>query len=138
MTDSLLDLLDKAIEKELSASTMYFWQYLTPESSEIKDDFKDNALEKLKQAMKIGEILLDLGEIPASAPENVGKSMKEMIGLDLKSENQIIKIYQQIIEEASKEGDSATRRLFEEILTKEKERKKVLMCARGRAAKKGV
>lgn len=138
MVDSLLDLLDKAIEKNLSASIRYVWQYLTPESAEIKDDFRDNAIEKLKQAMMMGEQLLELGEIPASASENVGRSIKEMIDLDLKSENEVIKIYQRIIEIASKEGDVATRRLFEEILGEEKERKMVLLCARGRAAKKGI
>ena len=136
MTDLLLDLLDKAIEKELSASLRYIWQYLTVESSDIKDTFRDNAIEKSKQVMKIGEHLFNLGEIPASAPENIGRSLKEMIELDLKAENEVIKIYKEIIEVASKEEDIATCTLFEKILTEEQERKSVLMCARGRAAKK--
>jgi len=138
MADLLLDLLDRAIEKELSASLRYVWQYLTVESSDIKDNFRDNAIEKLKQVMKIGEHLLDLGEVPASAPENIGRSLKEMIELDLKAENEVIKIYKEIIEVASKEEDAATRTLFERILTEEKERKSVLMCALGRAAKKVI
>ena len=135
MTDLLLDLLDKAIEKELSASLRYMWQYLMVESSDIKDTFRDNAIEKSKQVMKIGEHLFNLGEIPASAPENIGRSLKEMIEHDLKAENEVIKIYKEIIEVASKE-DIATRTLFEKILTEEKERKSVLMCARGRATAK--
>lgn len=132
----LLDLLNKVIDKELSANIRYMWQHLIVESSDIKDVFKDNAIEKLKQVMKIGEHLFNLGDIPASAPENIGRSLREMIALDLKAENEVIKIYQEIIEVASKEGDAPTRTLCEKILTEEQERKRVLMCARGRAARK--
>ena len=138
MADLLSDLLDKAIEKELKSSIRYAWQYLMAQNLDIREDFRTNALEKLKQAMKIGEHLFDLGEIPASAPENIGRSLKEMIDLDLKAENEVIKIYQGIIEEASKDEDAATLELFEKILTEEKERKKVLMCALGRATRKAI
>ena len=138
MADLLSDLLDKAIEKELKSSIRYAWQYLMAQNLDIREDFRTNALEKLKQAMKIGEHLFDLGEIPASAPENIGRSLKEMIDMDLKAENEVIKIYQGIIEEASKDEDAATLELFEKILTEEKERKKVLMCALGRATRKAI
>lgn len=136
MTDLLLDLLNNAIEKELSASIRYTWQHLTVESSGIKDTFKDNAIEKLKLAMKIGEHLFNLGDIPTCAPENIGKSLKEMIEFDLKAENEVIKIYQEIVEMATKEEDAATRTLCEKMLTEEQERKRVLMCALGRAVTK--
>lgn len=138
MADLLLNLLDKAIEKELSAGLRYLWQHLTLESSDIKDTFGDNAIEKLKQVMRIGDYLLDLGEIPAGAPENIGRSLKEMIALDLKAENEVIKIYREIIEMASKEEDVTTLKMFEKILTQEKERKSVLMCTLGRVAKKAI
>jgi len=136
MTDLLLDLLDKAIEKELKSSIRYVWQYLMVQKSDIKDDFRANAIKKLEQVMRIGDHLFDLGEFPASTPENIGRSRGEMIDIDLKAENEAIKIYQEIIGEADKEEDEVTRKLFEKILTEEKERKSVLMCARGRATKK--
>jgi len=132
----LIDLLNQAFEKELSAAMIYMWQYLSLESSEIKDSFKENATDKLKQAIEIGEHLFNLGEFPTNTPENIGRSLKEMIDLNLKGENDLIKIYQEIIQLASKENDSVTQRLFEKILTDEKERKRILMCARGRAATK--
>ena len=106
------------------------------EGLDIKDDFRVNAVEKIKQVMKIGDYLFDLGELPASAPENIGRSLKEMIELDRKAENEVIKIYQEIIKVASKEDDVATSKLFEIILTGEEERKSVLMCARVRANRK--
>jgi bacterioferritin len=136
MADLLLDLLNKTIEKELSASIRYMWQSLTVEISDIRDSFKDNAVDKLKKVMKIGEHLLNLGDIPANTPENIGRSLKEMIELDLKAENEVIKIYQEIVEVASKQEDTATRNLCEKILAEEQERKLVLMCERGRVATK--
>lgn len=136
MADLLLDLLNKTIEKELSASIRYMWQSLTVEISDIRDSFKDNAVDKLKKVMKIGEHLFNLGDIPANTPENIGRSLKEMIELDLKAENEVIKIYQEIVEVASKEEDAVTRNLCEKILAEEQERKRVLMCARGRVATK--
>jgi bacterioferritin (cytochrome b1) len=132
----LIDLLNQAFDKELSTALIYLWQYLYMESSDIKDSFKENATEKIKQAIEIGEQLFNLGEFPASTPENIEKPLKEMIDLNLKSENDLIKIYQEIIQLASKEKDTVTQSLAEKNLTEEKERKRILMCARGRAATK--
>lgn len=134
----LPDLLNKAIEKELSSSRMYMWQHLALEKSDIGAVFKENALDKLEQAINIGEHLFKLGDIPDCIPENVGNSLKEMIEFDLKSENEVTNIYQEVIGAASREEDANTRLLFEEILLKEKKRKHLLMCARGRATKKLV
>ena len=132
----LIDLLNQAFDKELSAAMIYMWQYLSMESSDTKDSFKENATEKIKQAIEIGEQLFNLGEFPTSAPENIGRSLKEKINLNLKGENDLIKIYQEIIQLASKDDDSVTQRLAEKNLTEEKERKRLLMCAQGRAATK--
>ncbi len=135
MTD-LLGLLNKAIEKELGSSMRYMWQHLVMGNSCIGDAFKNNSLEKLWQAIRIGEYLFEIGDIPEGVPQNVGNSLKEMIEFDLKSENAVINIYQEIIGLASEEEDVATRLLFEKILAKEQERKRVLICLRGRAIKK--
>jgi bacterioferritin len=135
MSDELLDLLNKAIEKEIGAGMQYVWQQLIVESPDIKGIFRDNAIDKLKQAMKIGERIFNLGEIP-NAPVTIGKSLREMIELDLKAENEVIKIYQEIFDLAAKEEDTATRSLCEKILAEEQERKRILMCERGRALTK--
>ena len=132
----LIDLLNQAFEKELSAALIYMWQYLYMESSDIRDSFKENPTEKIKQAIEIGEQLFNLGEFPASTPENIEKPFREMIDLNLKSENDLIKIYEEIIQLTSKEKDLITQCLAEKNLTEEKERKRILMCARGRAATK--
>ena len=141
MADDILDLLNEAIARELGASIQFMWQHVIVERMEdhdLKDAFRDNAMDSMKRAMKIGERLFHLGGDPAvkPAPINIGSSLREMIELDLKSVNEVIKIYQKIIELAAKEEDKNTRSLCEVILAEEEEQKHILMCARGRAIKK--
>lgn len=128
MADELLDLLNKAIAREIGVSVQYMWQHvmaLGMKSPEIKDVFEDIAIEEMKHAEKIAERLFYLGGIPTTKPTpiKVGGSLKEMIEANLKSENEAIEMYSKIIELASENGDSTTRLLFEEILTEEEEHK---------------
>jgi len=133
--DGIIDLLNKAIEKEIESSVQYAWQQMLVDKPEVKDSFRENTFEKLEQAMKIGEILFNLGEIP-DALGNIGKSLREMIELDLKAENELIKIYQEILELSTKEKNNATHSVIEKILADELERKRMLTCERGRAVAK--
>jgi bacterioferritin len=128
MADELLDLLNKAIARELGVSIQYMWHHvmaLGMESPEIKDVFKEIAIVEMKHAEDIAERLFYLGGIPTTKPTPiaVGGSLKEMIEADLQAENEAIEMYKGIIEKASKKGDSTTRLLFEEILTAEEEHK---------------
>lgn len=128
MADELLDLLNKAIAREIGVSVQYMWQHvmaLGMKSPEIKDVFEDIAIEEMKHAEKIAERLFYLGGTPTTKPTpiKVGGSLKEMIEANLKTENEAIGMYSKIIELASEKGDSTTRLLFEEILTEEEEHK---------------
>ncbi len=128
MASELLELLNKAIAREIGVSIQYMWQHvmaLGMESPEIKDVFEDIAIEEMKHAEKIAERLFYLGGIPTTKPTpiNVGDSLKEMIENDLQAENEAIDMYKEIINVASEEEDSTTRLLFEEILTAEEEHK---------------
>ncbi|MFZ2409997.1 MAG: ferritin-like domain-containing protein [Candidatus Methanoperedens sp.] len=128
MADELLDLLNKAIAREIGVSVQYMWQHvmaLGMKSPEIKDIFEDIAIDEMKHAEKIAERLFYLGGTPTTKPTpiKVGGSLKEMIEANLKAEDEAIKMYTRIIELASEKGDSTTRLLFEEILTEEEEHK---------------
>jgi bacterioferritin len=128
MADELLDLLNKAITRELGVSIQYMWHHvmaLGMESPEIKDVFKDIAIVEMKHAEDIAERLFYLGGIPTTKPTPiaVGGSLKEMVKDDLQAENEAIEMYKGIIDKASEKGDSTTRLLFEEILTAEEEHK---------------
>ena len=128
MADEMLELLNKAIAREIGVSIQYMWQHvmaLGMKSPEIKDVFEDIAIEEMKHAEKIAERLFYLGGIPTTKPTpiNVGDSLKEMIENDLQAEDEAIEMYKEIINVASEKEDSTTRLLFEEILTAEEEHK---------------
>jgi bacterioferritin len=137
MTDKLVDLLNAAIAKELGASIRYLWQCVILERTvnpSLRDTFKDTSIEKLKRGMALGERLFSLEGVPTSqlSPINIGNSLKEMIELDLKAENDVISTYKEIVEVATKEKDTDTHSLCEKILAEEEQLKRILMCERGR------
>ncbi len=128
MADELLDLLNKAIAREIGVSVQYMWQHVMAKgmkSPEVKDVFEDIAIEEMKHAEKIAERMFYLGGTPTTKPSpiTVGVSLEEMVKYDLQAENEAIEMYTKIIELAAGEGDSTTRLLFEEILGAEEEHK---------------
>lgn len=128
MGDEFLEMLNKAIAREIGVSVQYMWQHvmaLGMKSPEIKDIFEDIAIEEMKHAEKIAERLFYLGGVPTSKPTpiKVGGSLEEMIESDLQAEDEAIEMYRKIIDMASEREDSTTRLLFEEILTAEEEHK---------------
>ena len=137
MTEELVNLLKEAIEMELSACIRYMWQSVILEETAnpgLKVTFKDNSIEKLKRGMALGERLNYLEGAPTTQLPSVtiGSSLKEMIELDLKAENNAISKYKQIIDVATKEKDVDTHLLCEKILAEEEQLKHILMCERGR------
>ncbi len=132
MAEELLDLLNKAIAREIGVSIQYMWQHvmaLGMKSPAIKDIFKDISIVEMKHAEKIAERLFYLGGTPTTKPTpiNVGGSLEEMIELDLKAEDEAIELYSEIIRVADAEKDSTTRLLFEEILSEEEEHRHTFM-----------
>lgn len=128
MASELLELLNKAIAREIGVSIQYMWQHvmaLGMKSPEVKDIFEDIAIVEMKHAEKIADRLFYLGGIPTTKPTpiKVGDSLEEMVEYDLQAENEAIELYRKIIELASEIDDSTTRLLFEEILTEEEEHK---------------
>jgi len=128
MASELLELLNKAIAREIGVSVQYMWQHVMAmgmKSPEVKDVFEDIAIVEMKHAEKIAERLFYLGGIPTAKPTpiEVGGSLEEMVEKDLAAENEAIVLYKEIIVVASEKGDSTTRLLFEEILTEEEEHK---------------
>ncbi|MGB9842115.1 MAG: ferritin-like domain-containing protein [Candidatus Bathyarchaeales archaeon] len=135
--DDILNLLDNAIAMELGSSIRYMWQHVTLEKAAnpvLKDIFKDNAIEKFKRVMILGERLFSLEGTPTTQPipVKIGSSLKEMIELDLSAENEIIAKYKEILEVTKKEKDADTQLLCEKIIAEEEQLKRILMCEQGR------
>jgi bacterioferritin len=122
----LTDMLNKAIAREIQVSVQYMWQHVMAkglESAKIADVFEDVAITEMKHAEKIAERLFYFDITPTTKPDpiKVGGTVKEMLEYDAKAEEEAIDLYKEIIKQASSEGDSTTRLLFEQILAEEED-----------------
>jgi bacterioferritin len=125
-SSKLLDLLNKAIARELQVSIQYMWQHVQwsgVKGYAVQGAFKSISVAEMKHAEKLAERIFYLGAKPTTKPEaiDIGDSLKEMISIDIKSEETAIKLYKQIIELAEKEGDITTAHLIRGILAQEEE-----------------
>ncbi len=122
----LLDLLNKAISRELQVSIQYMWQHVLWKGIKgfaVKDELKQIAIQEMKHAEEIAERLAYFGGVPTNKPEPimVGNTLKEMLSKDAEDEVGAMKLYNTIIETARKEKDQVTKRLFQKILADEED-----------------
>jgi len=122
----LLDLLNKGIAREIQVSIQYMWQHVLwsgVKGFAVQSELKSIAITEMKHAEAIAERLYYLGGTPTTKPDPifVGKTLKDMIKQDVKDEEGAIKLYNQIIDQARKEGDEVTNRLFRQILADEED-----------------
>jgi bacterioferritin len=122
----LLDMLNRAIAAELQAAIQYMWQHVQWKGIElyaVSEELKKIAVAEMKHAEKIAERLWYLGAKPTTQPSPifVGDKLEEMIGFDIKAELEAIDMYKEIMQVAEKEGDVATKEIFEEIEEEEEE-----------------
>ncbi len=125
-SSKLLDLLNKAIARELQVSIQYMWQHVQwsgVKGYAVQGAFKSISIAEMKHAEKIAERIFYLGAKPTTKPEriDIGDTLKEMLALDIKSEEVAIKLYKEIIALAEKEKDITTAHLIRGILEQEEE-----------------
>ncbi|MDA8088578.1 MAG: ferritin-like domain-containing protein [Nitrospiraceae bacterium] len=122
----LLDMLNEAISNELQVSIQYMWQHVVcrgVNSESIGGVFKEIAMAEMKHAEAIADRLDYLGGSPTTKPTpiTVGDTIKSMLSLDKKAEEDAIALYKRIIAKAGGENDVTTRTLFEGILSQEED-----------------
>jgi len=122
----LLEMLNQAIARELQVWIQYMWQHVQWKGVEhyaVTEEFKKVAITEMKHAEKIAERLWYLGGKPTTKPSviNVGDKLRDMLNFDVKAELEAISMYKEIMDIAQKEGDAATREIFEEIEEEEEE-----------------
>lgn len=122
----LMELLNKAIARELQVSIQYMWQHVLWKGAKgfaVKDELKKIAITEMKHAEEIAERLAYLGGTPTTKPDPifVGETFKEMIERDKMDEEYAIKLYKEIIKIAESEGDIITVEIFKRILADEEE-----------------
>jgi len=133
----LKDMLNMAISREIQVSIQYMWQHVRAtgiESLEVTDRLKKIAITEMKHAEAIAERLDYLGgeSTTEPAPIEVGKTLSQMIDLDIKAEEEAIALYRDIIKLAMKEEDFTTKKLFEGILANEEEHHNEFQVFKGR------
>ena len=126
VSESLKEMLNKAIAREIQVSVQYMWQHIQVmgvKGIAVQDKFKQTAIAEMKHAEKIAERLWYLGGTPTTKPDPivVGGSLKEFLENDTKAEEEAITMYKAIIGMAQKEGDVTTAFIFKEILEDEEE-----------------
>ena len=122
----LLDMLNQAVARELQVSIQYMWQHVQRKGVKhytVSEGFKEIAIDEMKHAERIAERLWYLGEKPTTKPNPifVGDTLEAMIEFDVKAELEAINMYKEIMQLAEKEGDVATKEIFEEIEEKEEQ-----------------
>ncbi len=126
VSDKLKGMLNDAIAIEIAASIQYMWQYVQligTKGKAVATKFKETAIAEMKQAEKIAERLWYLEGTPTTqlAPIKVGENLKDMLEIDAKMEEEGIRLYRKIIDQAQKEGDVTTAFMVKEILEVEEE-----------------
>ncbi len=126
VSDELKQMLNDAITIEIAASVQYMWQYVQVigvKGRAVAGKFKETAIAEMKQAEELAERLWYLNGTPTTqlAPIKVGENLKEFLELDVKMEEEGIRLYRKIIEQAQKEGDVTTAFMVKEILEVEEE-----------------
>jgi bacterioferritin len=122
----LMDLLNAGAASELQVSIQYIWQHIMSKglfSESISKVLEETAITEMKHYERIAERIDYLGGNPTTnpAPIKFGKTIKEMLALDKKAEEEAIVLYKETIEVAKQEKDVTTAFIFKEILKDEED-----------------
>lgn len=137
-TTGYIDLLNKAVEREIAVSLQYILQHAKMEKlvrrtipenilldkttyDAVGKFLRELAIQEMKHAASIMERIYYLGgeATTKSGKPNIGDSISEFAKLGVKAEEEALTLYRQIIETSGKMGDWETRELFEKIYGEE-------------------
>src|SRR5208337_3758340 len=137
-TPDYIDLLNKAVEREIQVSLQYMLQHAKMEKlvrrtlpenilldkttyDAVGKFLREIAIQEMKHAASIIERIYYLGGQAStkSAKVSIGNSLSEFAKLGVKAEEEALTLYREIIETAGKMGDWETRELFEKIYGEE-------------------
>ena len=139
-TDEYMELLNKAVAREIQVSAQYMLQHSKMEKllkKIIKENYlldkttyeefgkilKDFAINEMKHLAVIMERIYILGGEATTKPEKIiiGNSIKEFAQLGINAEEEALEMYRTVIEVAKENGDRKTWNLFIKIYDEEEE-----------------
>jgi len=137
-TTGYIDLLNKAVEREIAVSLQYILQHAKMEKlvrrtipenilldkttyDAVGKFLREIAIQEMKHAASIIARIYYLGgkATTKSGKPDIGDSISEFAKLGVKAEEEALTLYRQIIETSGKMGDWETRELFEKIYGEE-------------------
>ena len=137
-TTRYLDLLNKAVEREIAVSLQYMLQHAKMEKlvrrtipenilldkttyDAVGKFLREIAIQEMKHAASIIARIYYLGgkATTKSGKPSIGDNISEFAKLGVKAEEEALTLYRQIIENSGKIGDWETRELFEKIYGEE-------------------
>lgn len=139
-TNEYIELLNKAVAREIQVSAQYMLQHTKMEKllrKVIKENYlldattyeefgkilKEFAINEMKHLGRIMERIYNLGGEAMTKPDKViiGNSLKEFAELGVKAEIEALELYRRAIEAAKEIGDRETWKLFTQIYSDEEE-----------------
>jgi bacterioferritin len=127
MSKKVIDLLNEARSRELTAISQYMAQHYELEDSDfgkLASKFKEIGIVEMKHAEKLAERILFLKGEPTSKPDGVakkGQSIPEMLKTNMGLESQAIKMYNDGSVVCAAEKDQISKELFESLLADEED-----------------
>ena len=125
MSKKVIDLLNKARARELTAISQYMSQHYELEDSDfgkLASKFKEIAIAEMKHAEKLAERILFLKGEPTSKPDALakkGQQIPQMLTTNMALEVGAMKMYNEAAMVCAAEKDQISKELFEELLKDE-------------------
>ncbi len=119
--DGVVDLLNKVLTVDLTAINQYFvhakmcenWGY-----DRLHHKVRERSIEEMKDAEVLIEHILYLEGVPnmqRMGTVNVGETVPEQLKLDLKAEQEMLKVLSDGVAHCTKVGDYTTRHMLEDM-----------------------
>lgn len=125
MSKKVIDLLNAARSRELSAITQYMAQHYELEDQDfgkLAKKMKEIGIQEMKHAEALAERILFLKGEPTTKPDVLakkGQSIAEMLKTDMALESAAIKMYNDAAVVCAQEKDQISKQLFEKLLGEE-------------------
>jgi bacterioferritin len=127
MSQKVIDLLNKARSRELTAISQYMAQHYELEDQDfgkLASKIKEIAIQEMKHAEKLAERILFLKGEPTSKPDGVskkGQKIAEMLNTNMALESAAMKMYNEAAMVCAAEKDQISKEVFEDLLKDEED-----------------
>ncbi|HUH65403.1 MAG TPA: bacterioferritin [Syntrophales bacterium] len=127
MSKKVIDLLNAARSRELTAITQYMAQHYELEDKgfeKLAKKMKEIAIQEMKHAEALAERILFLKGVPTTKPDSdvqKGQDIDGMLATNIKLEAYAVKMYNEASVVCAAEKDQVSKLLFEKLLSQEED-----------------